>query len=116
MFTACLVLATLAIQAHRPLLAGMALGYAVVTRLGGVLLLPAFVIYLWLRSSDDTRWTMDDGAKSRLSSIVYRLSCVVGGRPAFLRECLRLAPGGLPFALAILGYNWVRFGTLTERG
>jgi hypothetical protein len=49
LFTAALVLAALAIDTRRPALAGAGLGYAVATRIGGVVLLPAFLIYAWLK-------------------------------------------------------------------
>ncbi|NJK79612.1 MAG: hypothetical protein HC914_06800 [Chloroflexaceae bacterium] len=51
LFTCCLVLAGLAIALRSPwgmLLAGLVLGYAVATRIAGVFVLPAFVLYAWL--------------------------------------------------------------------
>jgi hypothetical protein len=107
LFTACLVLAALAIHSRRPLLAGLALGYAVFTRVGGAALLPAFLLYLWLTTNDERR---------TMSSQLHQRS-VVGGRWSLvIRQCLWLALGGLPFALAMLGYNWVRFRSLAEQG
>jgi hypothetical protein len=49
LFTACLVLAAYAIFTHRPLTAGLAAGYAVATRIGGIVLIPALLIYAWLK-------------------------------------------------------------------
>ncbi len=46
LFTAGLLLAALAISAGRPLVAGMGFGYAVLTRVGGLALLPALLVYL----------------------------------------------------------------------
>jgi hypothetical protein len=117
LFTACLVLAALSIHARRPFVAGLALGYAVLTRVGGVVLLPAFLLYLWLALPDDRRKTIDDRKKASPSSTVDRPSSAAGGMLlAFVRQCLWLALGGLPFALALGGYNWVRFRALAERG
>lgn len=48
LFTCCLILAGYALYIRQPLLAGLPLGYALATRLGGVFLLPAFVMYAWL--------------------------------------------------------------------
>ena len=109
LFTACLALAALAIRSRRPLLAGLALGYAVFTRVGGAALLPAFVLYVWLTCADERPATND---QRRVSS----WSLGVGRRPVVLRQFLWMALGGLPFALALLAYNWVRFRTLAEQG
>jgi hypothetical protein len=48
LFTCCLLLAAFALYQRWPLLAGLALGYALATRLSGVFVLPAFVAYAWL--------------------------------------------------------------------
>jgi hypothetical protein len=109
LFTACLVLAALAISTRRPLLAGLALGYAVWTRVGGLLLLPAFLVYLWLKTADEVPTTKDQRVhlSRRLPAIAWPL--------VFRRFCW-LGLGGLPFALTMIGYNWVRFRTFTEQG
>lgn len=49
LFTCCLVLAAYALAVRWPGLSGLALGYALATRLGGVFLLPIFVAYAWLQ-------------------------------------------------------------------
>ena len=92
LFTACLVLAALAIRTRHPLLAGLALGYAVFTRVGGAALLPAFGLYAWL------------------------VFAVDGGNVQTFKRFGWMALGGLPFALLLLAYNWVRFRALTEQG
>ncbi len=98
LFTAGLVAAALAISLRKPLLAGFALGGAIVTRVGGAVLLPAFALYLWMKTTDDGRG-------------------VVGGRWLVVaRQLFWLALGGLPFAALMAGYNWVRFRSLFERG
>lgn len=49
LFTACLLLAAFAIFRQRPLLAGLAAGYALATRLAGGVLLPVLLLYGWLK-------------------------------------------------------------------
>ncbi len=49
LFTLCLFLAAFAIYQQRPLIAGVACGYALATRLDGLVLLPALFTYAWLR-------------------------------------------------------------------
>lgn len=105
LFTAGLVAAALALSLRQPLLAGFVLGGAIVTRVGGAVLLPAFVLYLWMKTTDNGQG-------------------VVGGQPlvggsrwaAIVRQLFWLALGGLPFAALMVGYNWVRFRSLFERG
>jgi hypothetical protein len=113
LFTAGLVLAALAIHARRPLLAGLALGYAVFTRVGGAALLPAFFLYLWLTTTDDQPPT---ASGQRTKNELGPWSVVRGSWPLVLQRFFWMALGGLPFALALLGYNWVRFRAPTEQG
>lgn len=49
LFTCCLVLTAFALYQGYPLPGGLTLGYALATRLGGLFLLPAFLLYAWLR-------------------------------------------------------------------
>ncbi|MBK9709962.1 MAG: hypothetical protein IPO81_01310 [Kouleothrix sp.] len=100
LFTACLVLAALAIRTRHPLLAGLALGYAVFTRVGGAALLPAFGLYAWLV------FGMGGGSET-----TFKRSNV-----QTFKHFGWMALGGLPFALLLLAYNWVRFRALTEQG
>lgn len=51
LFTCCLVVACYAIYRHRPYVAGFAYGYAVATRIGGGILLPALFLYAWRKGS-----------------------------------------------------------------
>jgi hypothetical protein len=111
LFTCAILLAAVAIHARRPLLAGAALGFAVLTRVGGAPLLPAFVVYLWLTTLEDQRPKAKDQRPTSKSR-----SLVLGPWPLVLRRMFWLALGGLPFALAMVGYNWVRFRSLGERG
>lgn len=117
LFAAGLLLAALAIATRRPLIAGLGFGYALLTRVGGLVLLPAFVLYLWLSASDDRQRAMDERSGYRLTSIVSRLSSSARGKRAtFFRQCVWFGLGLAPFALAMAGYNWVRFRSPIERG
>ncbi len=105
LFGACLLVAAYAIYAQHPLLAGLAFGYAVLTRTVGVTLVPAFVMYLWLKFSDERRTTNDEQAV-----VILRPSSFV------LCPTLWFLLGTLPAALLWLGYNWVRFRSLADHG
>lgn len=89
LFTCCLVLAAVALYFGKPILAGGALGYALATRLGGIVLLPAFVVYALL-----------------LQGAV---------RERFRHLSLMLA-GMLPGIALIVFNNLARFRLLGERG
>lgn len=105
LFTACLLIAAYAIYTQHPLVAGLAFGYAVLTRTVGAALLPAFVAYLWLKFADERQMTKDEG-----EVMIRRPSSVV------LRPMLWFFTGTLPAALLWLGYNWVRFRSLLDQG
>lgn len=105
LFTACLLAAAYALYMQRPLLAGLAFGYAVLTRTIGMALLPAFVAYLWLRMRDDRRPTTDEGEVH-----VLRPWSLV------LRPALWFFAGALPTMLLWLGHNWVRFRSFADHG
>lgn len=114
LFTACLVLAALALYTRRPLLGGLAFGYAVLTRVGGVVLLPAFVLYLWLQHVDDGRRTTDDSSANVFPRRSLRLRS--GQASSIGCSTLWFFAGMLPFAALILFHNWVRFRGLGEQG
>ena len=104
------------------------------------MLLPAFALYLWLKTNDDGRRTTDERRRTtddgrRMTDDGRRMTddgrrttddgqgveggrlSVVSGRYSVVaRQFGWLALGGLPFALLMVGYNWVRFRTLFERG
>lgn len=115
LFTAALVLAGLLIARGRPLLAGLAFGYALLTRVGGLALLPALLGYLWLTTGEDRGGKIEE--RTGQLSIFNRLSSILGERAwRFLLKCFWFGLGIVPFALAMAGYNWVRFRSLAERG
>jgi hypothetical protein len=90
LFTACLVLAAFALFQRHPLRAGLCYGYAIATRVGGLLLLPAFLLYAWFQPSPST--------EGRLHRMTW------------------IGVGSVPGGLLILFHNWVRFRSLTEEG
>jgi hypothetical protein len=48
LFMCCLLLAAVGLAAGWPLAGGLALGYALATRIGGVFVVPVFLVYAWL--------------------------------------------------------------------
>jgi hypothetical protein len=99
LFTACLLAAACAIYTRHPLVAGLAFGYAVLTRTIGAALLPAFVVYLALAPSPSP-----NGRGAARSAGVR------------VRQILWFLPGTLPAMLLWLAYNWVRFRSLADHG
>jgi hypothetical protein len=100
LFTLFLLLAAFALFRQRPLLAGLAYGGALATRVDGALLLPALLAYAWLRSTrpPDTA----------------RASCLLSW-PA-IRPLVTMIIGALPGGALVLAHNWGRFGTLADQG
>ncbi|NJP05513.1 MAG: hypothetical protein HC837_07785 [Chloroflexaceae bacterium] len=96
LFTCCLVIAAFAIYLRSFGFAGLALGYAIATRLGGVMLLPAFLLYIWFVQAHGSAW--------------WQLT-----RPRLV-AMLGWSLGLIPGFLIILANNWARFRTLYEQG
>lgn len=101
LFTACLVLAGFALHRQRPVLAGLAFGYALATRVAGVVLLPAFLLY-----------TLSLSPCSETERVPLRWRTLLPG----LRVCGLFLLGSLPGVALILVHNLVRFHTLTDQG
>jgi len=85
-----LVYAWASIEAKRPIVAGLALGAAALTRTPMSFMFPLFLFEAW-----------------RIAS---------GDRKAFIRTSLRFAAPVVVFAIAGMAYNYVRFGSPTEFG
>ncbi len=123
LFTCCLVLAAFALSHQRPLLAGLALGYATTTRLEGIFLLPAFALYAWhtmalLRTRPAPRYRGEHSAPPQvrfvtLPALPWTLMPAMRNR---LRGFVWMAVGFIPGVLLILLHNWIRFRSLFERG
>ncbi len=127
LFTGCLVATALGLLGYHQtsgrwrfgwlVLAGFALGYALLTRIGGAVLLPAILAYaLWATTSQPEgapiRW-IGDLVRGRQDKGVGRpsrwQSQAVGALLAF----------GLPLAACLallLWHNWVRFGSPLNNG
>jgi hypothetical protein len=60
LFMCCLLLAAVGLAAGWPLAGGLALGYALATRIGGVFVVPVFLLYAWLcrRQVRDMLWLL----------------------------------------------------------
>jgi hypothetical protein len=87
------------IEAGRPVIAGLALGAAALTRTTMAFMLPLFVFEAWRMAGGLTAWRADRPAMLRA-----------------LRRPLRLAVPLVGFAIAGMVYNQIRFGAPTEFG
>jgi len=85
-----LVYAWSSIEAKRPIIAGLALGAAALTRTPMAFMFPLFVLEAWRMAQGDRR--------------------------AFVRTLVKLAIPVVAFAIAGMIYNYVRFGSPTEFG
>src|SRR5690606_3094957 len=90
-----LVYAWASIEAKRPLVAGLALGAAALTRTPMAFMFPLFVFEAWRMARTD------EGALDRRQLV---------------RTLVRFAAPVVAFAIAGMAYNYVRFGSFTEFG
>jgi hypothetical protein len=88
------------IEAQRPVVAGLALGAAALTRTAMAFLVILFVAEAWRVHGGRARWRADRGAVLR----------------ALRRPLLRFAAPLIGFAIAGMTYNLARFGSATEFG
>jgi hypothetical protein len=95
-----LVYAWASIEARHPILAGLALGAAALTRTAMAFMLPLFLCEAWRIAGGLTAWRTDRRAMLR----------------ALRRPLLQLAAPIAAFAIAGALYNLVRFGSPTEFG
>jgi hypothetical protein len=114
LFTACIVLGAFALYEDRPLIAGLGLGYAIATRVGGAMLLPAFLVYAVWRSQIP-RPAAEVYERQQGSPLTRKkVFAMLRGRGFWTLFWLGL--GMVPGALLVLANNWIRFRTLGERG
>ncbi|HEU4728830.1 MAG TPA: hypothetical protein VFT22_13090 [Kofleriaceae bacterium] len=95
-----LVYAWASIEARHPLIAGLALGAAALTRTAMAFMVPLVVCELWRSRGGLEAWRADRGALLR----------------ALRRPALAFAAPVVAFAIAGMAYNAVRFGAPTEFG
>ena len=110
---------------------GALLGYALLVRVSGVALLPAFVVYLWLiqKPAIEVRrpllqffgkskiWGRNVNQKSKQAAVALPKNPLwQSPLKNFLLDGLAVTLGALPILLLLLWYNYVRFGSIFNNG
>lgn len=108
-----LVYAWASIEARHPVIAGLALGAAALTRTPMAFMFPLFVLELWRISA---RRIADDGAPPGASASMNLRAGRRAVRRAMIAPLVRFAIPIAAFALAGMIYNYARFGSPTEFG
>jgi len=116
-----LVYAWASIEARHPIIAGLALGAAALTRTPMAFMFPLFVFEVWRMASrkvsDDTVAKLGEGEPEASASGRMNLRAGKAAvRRAMLRPLVRFAIPIAAFAIAGMIYNYVRFGSFTEFG
>jgi hypothetical protein len=106
-----LVYAWASIEARRPILAGLALGAAALTRTPMAFMFPLFLFEAWRMAAKSVA-NDAPGASASMNLRAGRAAM----RKALVRPLVRFALPILAFAIAGLVYNYVRFGSPTEFG
>ncbi|CAN5917655.1 hypothetical protein BH11MYX3_BH11MYX3_14340 [soil metagenome] len=109
-----LIYAWASIEARHPLIAGLALGAAAMTRTPMAFMFQLFVFEAWRLAA---RQVADaDGPEASASGSLNLVKGKVAVRKAILRPLIRFALPIAGFAVAGMAYNYVRFGSPTEFG
>ncbi len=107
-----LVYAWASIEARRPIVAGIALGLAALTRTSMAFMFPLFIYEVWRMAARTTAQEIPPNASGSMN--------LRAGRKAMLhairRPLIEFAIPVLVLAIAGVIYNWVRFGSPTEFG
>lgn len=116
-----LVYAWASIEARHPIIAGLALGAAALTRTPMAFMFPLFVFEVWRMASrkvsDDTVAKLGEGVPEASASGRMNLRAGKAAvRRAMIRPLVRFAIPIAAFAIAGMIYNYVRFGSFTEFG
>ncbi|HVK89074.1 MAG TPA: hypothetical protein VM513_33365 [Kofleriaceae bacterium] len=106
-----LVYAWASIEARRPVIAGLALGAAALTRTPMAFMFPLFVFEAWRMASREVA-SPEAGASNSMNLRAGKRAV----RKAMLRPLVRFAIPVVAFAIAGMIYNYVRFGSPTEFG
>lgn len=104
------------IEARHPLIAGLALGAAALTRTAMAFMFPLFLFEVWRLAS---KHAAAETPSSSASGSLGQLNLVAGRaamRKAVIGPLVRFAIPVIAFALLGMAYNYVRFGSLTEFG
>jgi len=105
-----LVYAWASIEAKRPLVAGIALGLAALTRTSMAFMFPLFLFEAWRMAAKSV--AAEPGASGSIDLRAGRAAI----RRALVRPLVRFAVPVLVFAIIGMLYNYVRFGSPTEFG
>ncbi len=108
-----LVYAWSSIEAKRPVIAGLALGAAALTRTSMAFMFPLFVLEAWRMA---TRHAAATGAPASASGSMDPVAARQAARRAVVRPLLTFAAPIVGFAVLGMIYNQVRFGSPTEFG
>ena len=116
-----LVYAWASIEARSPIVAGLALGAAALTRTPMAFMFPLFVFEVWRMASrkvsDDTVATLGEGEPEASASGRMNLRAGKAAvRKAMIRPLVRFVIPVACFAIAGMIYNYARFGSATEFG
>ena len=116
-----LVYAWASIEARHPIIAGLALGAAALTRTPMAFMFPLFLFEVWRMASrkvsDDTVAKLGEGEPEASASGRMNLRAGKAAvRRAMVQPLVRFALPVAAFAIAGALYNYVRFGSFTEFG
>ena len=116
-----LVYAWASIEARHPIIAGLALGAAALTRTPMAFMFPLFVFEVWRMASrkisDETVAKLEVGEPEASASLRMNLRAGKAAvRRAMVRPLVRFVIPIAAFAIAGMIYNYVRFGSFTEFG
>lgn len=111
-----LVYAWASIEARHPVIAGLALGAAAMTRTAMAFMFPLFLFEAWRMAARQVAVADPDAASPSASGILDLAKGKVAVRKAIVPIVLRFALPVIGFAIAGMAYNYVRFGSPTEFG
>jgi hypothetical protein len=109
-----LIYAWASIEAGHPLIAGLALGAAAMTRTPMAFMFPLFLFEAWRFAARQV--SEAEGPEANASGSLNLAKGKAAVRRAMLKPVIRFAIPVVAFAIAGMIYNYVRFGSLTEFG
>ncbi len=109
-----LLYAWASIEARQPVIAGLALGAAAMTRTPMAFMFPLFVFEAWRLAARQVAEA--DGPEAHASGSLNLRTGKAAVRKAMLRPLIRFAIPVVAFAIVGMAYNYVRFGSPTEFG
>ena len=100
------------IEARHPVIAGLALGAAALSRTSMAFMFPLFLFEVWRMASKETAAEVPPSASAKLNLAAGRAAM----RKAIIPPLVRFAIPVVAFAILGMAYNYVRFGSPTEFG